>query len=123
MSGSQVVDHLIRFLKAGIGVQQHLDNITQPTSCLGFHPKQHSCALVINNYTIPCMATCSVGVLDEPFNAHYAFETSYSSYLTNFTFLQTTVYNIDVKETNATPRVSENVVSIRSNNEVFCLQR
>ncbi|XP_030587923.1 uncharacterized protein LOC115782070 isoform X1 [Archocentrus centrarchus] len=113
MSASQAVDHLIRFLKVGTSVQQHLDKITQRTQPYllaqgSIQSSIHAFFIVIDNYAIPCKATCSVGALDELFKAHYVFGTSYSAPLTNFfTFLQTTVYNIDVGETKETPRVAE----------------
>ncbi|XP_017265399.3 uncharacterized protein LOC108235699 [Kryptolebias marmoratus] len=113
MSASQAVDHLIRFLKVGTSVQQHLDKIKQRTQPYllahgSIQSSIHAFFIVIDNYAIPCKATCSVGALDELFKAHYVFGTSYSAPLTNFfTFLQTTVYNIDVGETKETPRVAE----------------
>lgn len=62
----------------------------------------------MDKHVLPCEATGSVGALDELFKAHYVFATSYNSSLTNFfTFLQTTVYNIDIGETKETPRVAE----------------
>uniref|UniRef100_A0A1A8NN88 Si:dkey-103d23.3 n=3 Tax=Nothobranchius TaxID=28779 RepID=A0A1A8NN88_9TELE len=113
MSASQAADHLIRFLKAGTSVQQHLDHISQ--SCQPYLLAQgttrsriHTFFIVIDKHALPCKATGSVGALDELFKAHYVFGTSYSHALINFfTFLQTTVYNIDVAETKQTPRVAE----------------
>ncbi|XP_035998836.1 uncharacterized protein LOC118564540 [Fundulus heteroclitus] len=113
MSASQAVDHLIRFLKVGTSVQLHLDKITHRTQPYllaqgSIQSSIHTFFIVIDNYAIPCKATCSVGALDELFKAHYVFGTSYSAPLTNFfTFLQTTVYNINVGETKETPRVAE----------------
>ncbi|XP_057706986.1 uncharacterized protein LOC130924435 [Corythoichthys intestinalis] len=113
MSASQAVDNLIRFLKTGTSVQQHLDNITishQPY-LLAQGPTRsriHTFFIVIDKLALPCKATDSVGALDELFKAHYVFGTSYCFALTNFfTFLQTTVYNIDVGKTKETPRVAE----------------
>ncbi|XP_041841394.1 uncharacterized protein LOC121639876 [Melanotaenia boesemani] len=113
MSASQAVDHLIRFIKAGTSVQQHLDDITQISQpyLLAQGPTRsriHTFFIVIDKHALPCKATGSVGALDELFKAHYVFGTSYSSSLTNFfTFLQTTIYNIDIGETKETPRVAE----------------
>ncbi|XP_014822424.1 PREDICTED: uncharacterized protein LOC106903261 [Poecilia mexicana] len=97
----------------GTSVQQHLDKITQRTQPYllaqgSIQSSIHAFFIVIDNYAIPCKATCSVGALDELFKARYVFGTSYSPPLTNFfTFLQTTVYNMDVGETKETPRVAE----------------
>ncbi|XP_058490287.1 uncharacterized protein LOC131464160 [Solea solea] len=113
VSACQAVEHLIRFIKAGTSVQQHLDNISQSSQpyLLAQGPARssiHTFFIVIDKYALPCKATCSVGALDELFKAHYVFGTSYSSSLANvFTFLQTTIYNIDVGETKETPRVAE----------------
>ncbi|XP_043960385.1 uncharacterized protein LOC122824168 [Gambusia affinis] len=88
MSASQAVDHLIRFLKVGTSVQQHLDKITQRTQPYlldqgSIQSSIHPFFIVIDNYAIPCKATCSVGALDELFKTHYVFGTSYSAPLTN----------------------------------------
>lgn len=113
MSASQAVEHLIKFIKAGTSVQQHLNNISQSSQpyLLAQGPTRssiHTFFIVIDKYALPCKATGSVGALDELFKAHYIFGTSYSPALANFfTFLQTTIYNIDVGETKETPRVAE----------------
>ncbi|XP_076836399.1 uncharacterized protein LOC143528675 isoform X2 [Brachyhypopomus gauderio] len=113
MSASQAVDQLIRFQKVGTSVQQHLDTIK--VSCqpylLALGPTKnniHAYFIVIDKYALPCKATASVGAFDELFKAHFVFGTSYSSCLNNFfTFVQTTIYNIDMGETKETPRVAE----------------
>ncbi|XP_066508846.1 uncharacterized protein [Hoplias malabaricus] len=113
MSASQAGHQLIRFQKVGTSVQQHLDSITQSrqpyllamgsTKC-----SIHSYFIVIDNHALPCKATGSVGAFDELFKAHFVFGTSYNSCLNNvFTFVQTTIYNIDIGETKETPRVAE----------------
>nr|XP_023656158.1 uncharacterized protein LOC111837927 [Paramormyrops kingsleyae] len=112
MYASQAVDHVIRFLKAGNSVQQHLDNIAQSSQpyLLAQGPKRsriHTFFIVIDKHALPCKSTGLVGALDKLFKAHYVFCTSYSPSLTNiFTFLQTTIYNIDIGETKETPRVA-----------------
>ncbi|XP_041730636.2 uncharacterized protein LOC121562426 [Coregonus clupeaformis] len=113
MSAYQAVDQLIRFQKVGTSVQQHLDNITQSSQpyLLAQGSTQssiHSYFIVVDKHALPCKATGSVGAFDEVFNAHYVFGTSYSSSLSSFfTFVQTTIYNIDMGETKETPRVAE----------------
>ena len=58
--------------------------------------------------TNPCNALTSVGAFDGLFKAHYVFSLSYDEALFGFyTFIQTTVYNIDVGSTKETPRVKE----------------
>ncbi|KAE8278223.1 hypothetical protein D5F01_LYC23691 [Larimichthys crocea] len=86
VSACQAVQHLIRFIKTGTSVQQHLDNISQSSQpyLLAQGPARssiHTFFIVIDKYALPCKATGSVGALDELFKAHYVFGTSYSSSL------------------------------------------
>ncbi|GAA6096868.1 uncharacterized protein LOC113075332 [Tachysurus ichikawai] len=104
---------LIRFQKVGTSVQQHLDNISQSSQpyLLAQGSTQstiHSYFIVVDKHALPCKATGSVGAFDELFKAHNVFGTSYSSSLSGFfTFMQTTIYNIEIGETKETPRVAE----------------
>lgn len=94
-------------------MQKHLDNITQSSQpyLLAQGSTQstiHSYFIVVDKHALPCKAKGSVGAFDELFKAHYVFGTSYSSSLSSFfTFVQTTIYNIDMGETKETPRVAE----------------
>ena len=64
--------------------------------------------IVVDNKPIPCNALTSVGAFDGLFKAHYVFSLSYDEDLFGFyTFIQTTVYNIDVGSAKETPRVKE----------------
>ncbi|KAJ8398306.1 hypothetical protein AAFF_G00428760 [Aldrovandia affinis] len=64
--------------------------------------------IVMDKHLIPCQANRSLGAFDELFKAHFVFNVSYDVALVNFyTFLQTTVYNIDVGKMKETPRVRE----------------
>jgi len=57
---------------------------------------------------IPCQANRSLGAFDELFKAHFVFNLSYDSALVSFyTFLQTTVYNIDIGKMKESPRVKD----------------
>lgn len=50
----------------------------------------------------------SLGAFDELFKAHFVFNVSYDAALVNFyTFLQTTVYNIDMGKMKESPRVRD----------------
>ncbi|CAB1415164.1 unnamed protein product [Pleuronectes platessa] len=63
--------------------------------------------IVVDKQLIPCQSTSLLGAFDELFKSHYLFNLSYDEYLGQvFTFVQTTVYNIDVATTNESPRVS-----------------
>jgi hypothetical protein len=94
-------------------VQQHLDSITQSGQpyllALGSTKSSiHSYFVVIDKHVVPCKATSSVGTFDKLFKTHFIVGTSYSSCLSNFfTFVQTTIYNIDMGETKETPQVAE----------------
>lgn len=64
--------------------------------------------LVIDHLPLPCAAEDAVGAFDALFKAHYVFGLEYSSALRNFwTFIQTTLYEIDVSSTRESPRVRE----------------
>ena len=57
---------------------------------------------------IPCQGTTSLAAFDELFKVHIVFSVSYDDALSNmYTFLQTTVYNIDVDTTKESPKVKE----------------
>ncbi|GAA6070974.1 uncharacterized protein LOC113075332 [Tachysurus ichikawai] len=106
------LDQLIRFQKVGTSVQQHLYNISQSSQpyLLAQGSTQstiNSYFIVVDKHALPCKATGSVGAFDKLFKAHYVFGTSYSSSLSSFfTFVQTTIYNIEMGETKETPRVA-----------------
>ncbi|XP_051990653.1 uncharacterized protein LOC127649537 [Xyrauchen texanus] len=68
--------------------------------------------IAVDKQLIPCQATSSLGAFDELFKSHYVFNLSYDESLVHFyTFLQTTVYNIDVTTTDESPRV-HNVIRL-----------
>lgn len=62
--------------------------------------------IALDKKLVPCEAVRSVGAFDELF--HFVFNLAYDCALVNFyTFLQTTVYKIDVGKTKESPRVKE----------------
>ena len=62
----------------------------------------------MDHNAIPCAAQTTLAAFDTLFKAHYVFSVSYDEALTGFyTFIQTTIYNIDVGHTKETPRVKE----------------
>ncbi|XP_053091534.1 uncharacterized protein LOC113544514 isoform X2 [Pangasianodon hypophthalmus] len=64
--------------------------------------------VVVDKHLIPCAGTSSLSAVDELFKVHYVFNLSYEGALVNvFTFLQTTIYNIDIGLTSVSPRVKE----------------
>ncbi|KAL0148101.1 hypothetical protein M9458_056571 [Cirrhinus mrigala] len=88
--------------KSGTNIEEHLREITaiaQPY-LLAMGPQKnsvHQYFIVLDRHAIPCKSTSSLGPFDELFKAHFVFGTSYNIMLHNmYTFIQTTVYNIDV---------------------------
>ncbi|XP_070819470.1 uncharacterized protein [Chaetodon trifascialis] len=112
VSASQAEKHLMVFKKTGTNIQEHLDAITTSTQpyILAVGPKKKALHqfIILDKNTITCKSSSSLGAFDELFKAHYVFATSYNPMLHNmFTFIQTTVYNIDVGKVKESPRVAE----------------
>lgn len=113
VSASHAEKHLVVFKKTGTSIQEHLDAITTSTQpyllAVGVEKKApHQVFIILDKNAIACRSTSSLGAFDELFKAHYVFATSYNPMLNNmFTFIQTTVYNIDVGKVKESPRVAE----------------
>ena len=99
--------------QTGTSIQEHLDTITSSTQpyllAVGLKKKTlHQFFIILDKNAIACKSSSSLGAFDELFKAHYVFATSYNPMLHNmFTFIQTTVYNIDVGKVKESPRVAE----------------
>lgn len=64
--------------------------------------------IAVDKHLIPCQTNHPLRAFDELFKAHFVFNLSYDTPLANFyTFLQTTVYNIDVGKMKESPRVRD----------------
>ena len=64
--------------------------------------------IVMDKKLILCQGTTSLAALDELFKVHFVFSVSYADALNNlYTFIQTTVYGIDVETTKESPKVKE----------------
>lgn len=64
--------------------------------------------IALDKKLVPCDAVRSVGAFDELFKIHFVLNLAYDCALLNFyTFLQTTVYKIDIGKTKESPRVKE----------------
>ncbi|CAL9706546.1 unnamed protein product [Knipowitschia caucasica] len=113
ISARQACDHLVKFIKIGTSIQGHLDNISESLQpyLLAVGAKKsmiESYYIVIDKHALPCKASTSLACVDELFKAHFVFGTRYCPELTNvYTFLQTSVYDIDVENTKVNPRVAE----------------
>nr|XP_055035025.1 uncharacterized protein LOC129422902 [Misgurnus anguillicaudatus]XP_055035026.1 uncharacterized protein LOC129422902 [Misgurnus anguillicaudatus] len=113
VSASQAERHLVVFKKSGTNIEEHLRNITgsdQPYLLAGGPQKNavHQYFIILDQHAIPCKSTSSLGAFDELFKAHFVFGTNYNTMLHNmYTFIQTTVYNIDVGKVKESPCVAE----------------
>ncbi|TDH05266.1 hypothetical protein EPR50_G00141860 [Perca flavescens] len=68
----------------------------------------HEYYIAMDNVLLPCKARSSLSAFDKLFKAHYVFGVSYDQALnTTFTFVQTTIYNIDIGLSHETPRVKD----------------
>ncbi|XP_078798016.1 uncharacterized protein LOC105357803 isoform X1 [Oryzias latipes] len=113
VSASQAEKHLVVFKKIGTNILEHLDSIktsTQPyLLAVGRNRKEiHQFFIILDKNAIACRSASSLSAFDELFKAHFVFATKYNPMLHNmFTFIQTTVYNIDAGKVKESPRVAE----------------
>ncbi|KAM3603953.1 uncharacterized protein V6R79_004503, partial [Siganus canaliculatus] len=64
--------------------------------------------IVLDKKLVPCQSCTSLGAFDELFKSHFVFGVKYDDSLSRlYRFLQTTVYDIDIGNTEETPRVKE----------------
>ncbi|KAG9261779.1 hypothetical protein AMEX_G430 [Astyanax mexicanus] len=112
ISSAQAANHLVRYIPEGASLTTFLERAEtkQPfLLCIGEQKnKILKFYIIIDQKAVPCKAQTSVAAFDELFKAHYVFSLSYDEALSNFyTFVQTTVYNIDIGVTKESPRVKE----------------
>ncbi|XP_023808245.1 uncharacterized protein LOC111946944 isoform X1 [Oryzias latipes] len=110
ISASDAVEK-VDFLKSYCSLEEHLQNQHHHQLYLlavGREKRNIDRFYIsIDNHLIPCQANRSLGAFDELFKAHFVFSVSYDGALLNFyTFLQTTVYNIDMGKMKVSPKVS-----------------
>lgn len=103
----------ILYPQTGTSIQEHVDaikSIMQP-HLLAVGMKRsavHEFFIIVDKQAIPCKSTSSLGAFDELFKAHFVFGTRYNQMLHNmYTFIQTTIYNIDIGQVQESPRVAE----------------
>ncbi|XP_061137814.1 uncharacterized protein LOC133156070 [Syngnathus typhle] len=97
----------LRDLSSFISLEEHLQNqqSQQPYLLAVGRQKRKidNFYVFMDKRLIPCQANRSLGAFDELFKAHFVFNVSYDGALVNFyTFLQTTVYNIDMGKNGVT---------------------
>nr|XP_055049661.1 uncharacterized protein LOC129435329 [Misgurnus anguillicaudatus]XP_055049662.1 uncharacterized protein LOC129435329 [Misgurnus anguillicaudatus] len=112
ISPSDAVDKMVHFHKSCCSINEYVQEREgkQPyILAVGRTQKTiDTFYIAIDKQLILCQATSSLGAFDELFKSHYVFNLSYDESLVHFyTFLQTTVYNIDVTTTDESPRVRE----------------
>ncbi|XP_015254069.1 PREDICTED: uncharacterized protein LOC107100184 isoform X2 [Cyprinodon variegatus] len=113
VSASQAEKHLVVFLKSGRSIQEHVEAFSSATQpyLLAVGTKRssiHEFFIVLNTQVIPCKSASSLEAFDELFKAHFVFGSVYHHTLHSmYTFIQTTIYNIDVGKVQETPRVAE----------------
>nr|XP_040059404.1 uncharacterized protein LOC120835012 isoform X2 [Gasterosteus aculeatus aculeatus]XP_040059405.1 uncharacterized protein LOC120835012 isoform X2 [Gasterosteus aculeatus aculeatus] len=112
ISACDAVERLVVFHKSCCSLEEHLRNQQgrQPYLLAVGRQKSKidSLYITMDKRLIPCKANRFLGACDELFKAHFVFNLSYDVALVNFyTFLQTTVYNIDVGKMKESPRVKD----------------
>ncbi|KAM9483225.1 uncharacterized protein Hap1MRO34_008208 [Clarias gariepinus] len=113
MSASQAEKHIVIFKKAGTNIQEHLDSIKESTQpyLLAVGTKKstiHGYYIILDKKAIPCKSVSGLAAFDELFKAHFVFGASYNKVLHNmYTFIQTTIFEIDIGKVKESPRVAE----------------
>ncbi|KAK7899253.1 hypothetical protein WMY93_020106 [Mugilogobius chulae] len=112
ISSTQAADHLVKYLQIGVSIDTFLAGVEpgQPfLLCMGNGRNNiQRFYVIVDHKALPCKAETSLAAFDELFKAHFIFSLNYEESLTNFyTFMQTTVYNIDVGSAKENPRVKE----------------
>ncbi|XP_034061589.1 uncharacterized protein LOC117539500 [Gymnodraco acuticeps] len=112
ISSYQAVSHVVRYLKIGASVETFLSSLEpgQPfLLCVGEQKNNiQRFYVIVDHKAIPCKGQTSMAAFDELFKAHFNFSVNYHESLTSFyTFIQTTVFNIDIGSAKESPRVKE----------------
>ncbi|XP_041834831.1 uncharacterized protein LOC121635621 [Melanotaenia boesemani] len=112
ISPSDAVGKMVHFHKSCCSIEEHLREREgkQPYILAVGRTKINieTFYIVVDKQLIPCQATSSLGAFDELFKSHYVFNLSYDESLSPlYTFVQTTIYNIDATTTDESPRVRE----------------
>ncbi|XP_048067224.1 uncharacterized protein LOC125280609 [Megalobrama amblycephala] len=112
ISTREAVDHVVKFHKSCRSLQEHSgpNQRRQPyILAVGTTRKHiHEFYIALDGDLLPCKGKSSLSAFDELFKAHYVFGISYDQALNGmYTFVQTTIYNIDVGHSHETPRVKD----------------
>ncbi|XP_062845378.1 uncharacterized protein LOC134303857 [Trichomycterus rosablanca] len=113
LAASSATDHLVKFHKSCQSLEDHLMTIEgnpQPYFLATGTSKAQvfSFYIVLDRKLLPCQSSTSLGAFVELFKSHFVFSVKYDDALSSlYTFLQTTLYNIDIGTTEETPKVKE----------------
>nr|XP_055046934.1 uncharacterized protein LOC129432506 [Misgurnus anguillicaudatus] len=112
ISARQAVDHLIDFHKSCRSLEEHLetDERQQPYLLASGTSRRaiDNFYIVMDKKLISCQGRTSLAAFDELFKVHFVLSLNYDEALRSmYTFIQTTVYGIDVGTTKETPKVKE----------------
>ncbi|XP_063759618.1 uncharacterized protein LOC134877873 [Eleginops maclovinus] len=110
ISASDAVDKMVHFHKSCCSIDEHLqEREGKQPYILAVGRTQNRIEtfyIAVDKQLIPCQATGSLSAFDELFESHYVFNLSYDESLVQlYTFLQTTIYNIDIANTTEPTRV------------------
>ncbi|XP_034059808.1 uncharacterized protein LOC117538313 [Gymnodraco acuticeps] len=111
ISVREAIDHLEIFHKSCKSIEDHMMTIEgthQPYLLATGTSKAQvfSFYIVLDKKLLPCQSCTSLGAFDELFKSHFAFSVTYDDALSSlYTFLQTTLYNIDIGTTVEAPKV------------------
>ncbi|KAI3377496.1 hypothetical protein L3Q82_008673, partial [Scortum barcoo] len=93
----EAVEHVVRFQKSCRSLQEHFGT-----------EQWRQYYIALDGELLPCKAKSSLSAFDEHFKTHYVFGISYVQALSStYTFVQTTIYNIDVGLAHEPPRVKD----------------
>ncbi|XP_056608550.1 uncharacterized protein LOC130426051 isoform X2 [Triplophysa dalaica] len=119
VSTAQAAGRVVKFMKVGMNINAFLEQVgsTKPfLLCVGESRSSiQKFYVIVDQKAIPCTMKTAFAAFDELFKAHFVFAASYDEALYNFyTFIQTTVYGIDVGTAKESPRVKEIRVRIQN---------
>ncbi|XP_028984186.2 uncharacterized protein LOC114842642 [Betta splendens] len=113
---SDASERLVIFHKSCCSLEEHFSSSKRQHPYLLAVGRKRSVIdnfyIAMDKHLIPCQASRFLEAFDELFKAHFVFNLSYDDALVNFytiyhTFLQTTLYNIDVGKMKESPRVRD----------------
>ncbi|XP_057214464.1 uncharacterized protein adgra1a isoform X2 [Triplophysa rosa] len=108
----EAMNHIVQFHKACRSLTEHINKTegVQPHLLAVGSAKNiiHDFYIVLDGKLLPCQAKSSLAAFDELFKAYFVFSVSYPHCLrAMYTFIQTTIYKIDLGTYRETPRVKD----------------